>query len=104
MSDEIGLRRINSMRPLTEKEIQDGIMRTMREVVTQDTRNPQQLRRPETATPANAPVVKTFGEGRGFIEDKPLEQPFKPGSLEERVVSRMIDEVLPPGVEKKARK
>jgi hypothetical protein len=103
MSDEVGLTRINAMRPLTEKEIQAGIDKTMREVVA-NPYNPNALRRPETATPANAPVVKTFGQGRGFIEDKPLEPVVKPGSLEERVMSAMIDAVLPPGVEKKDRK
>ena len=103
MSDEIGLRRINSMRPLTEKEIQDGIDKTMREVVRSDW-NPNALRKPETATPAGVPPMKTHGEGRGFVEPRPIGPVVTPGSMEDRVMSALIDQALPPGGEKKHRK
>ena len=72
--------------------------------IAHDNYNPQQLRAPETATPVGAPVVKTFGEGRGFIEDKPYGPVVTPGSMEDRVMSALIDQALPPGGEKKDRK
>lgn len=77
----------------------------MREVVTHDLRNPNALRAPERVEVANAPnVVTTAERGSGWQEPKALGPVVKPGSMEERVMSDLIDAALPPGGEKKDRK
>jgi hypothetical protein len=85
-------------RPPTEAEIAAGIDRTMREVITQDTRNPQalipeaQMQR-ENVRPAGAPVVqevKPHGEGRGFVEPKALPIHSAKGSSEEALIDAMV--------------
>jgi hypothetical protein len=102
---ERGYVAIGRARPLTEQEIQAGIARSMREVVTHDLRNPQALRPPERVGVANAPEVKTVGEGRGFIEDKPLPIHSAKGSREEALIDAMVEKFVgPPGGEKKDRK
>jgi hypothetical protein len=88
-------------RPTTEQEIQAGIDAAMRGVIA-DRWNPNALRRPDKVGVTNAPNVVTAG--RGWQEECPLEPVVKPGSMEERVISQMIDAALPPGGEKKDRK
>ena len=68
--------------------------------MARDAYNPNALRRPETATPANAPKVQTWG----WAEARKIGPVVKPGSMEERVMSDLIDRALPPGGEKKDRK
>lgn len=87
----------------TEQEIQAGILKSMSEVVARPY-NPNALRVPDNVKVANAPVVTTAERGSGWQEERPLEPVVKPGSMEERVMSQMIDQALPPGGEKKDRK
>ena len=80
-------------RPLTEAEIQRGIDATMREVVGRDARhNPNRLNPPATVKVANAPEVVTAGEGRGWVEPKPLAAP--PG---QDAIERLVNAALPHG-------
>jgi hypothetical protein len=75
--------------------------------MARDAYNPNRLNAPQTVRVANAPVVVGMDEpkrGSGWQEEKPLEPVVKPGSMEERVMSQMIDQALPPGAEKKDRK
>jgi hypothetical protein len=93
-------------RSLSEEEIQAGILRSMSEVVARPY-NPNALRRPEKVGVANAPNVVDADEpkrGSGWQEERPLEPVVKPGSMEDRAISAMIDQALPPGGEKKDRK
>jgi hypothetical protein len=88
----------------TEADQLRAIDQTIREI-SRDTYNPNALRRPDNVKVANAPIVTTAGErGSGWQEEKPLGPVVKPGSMEERVMSQMIDAALPPGGEKKDRK
>jgi hypothetical protein len=84
--------------------LQAGIDAAMREVI-RSPYNPNALRRPENVRVANAPVVVDVDEPkRGLVEPKELEPVVRPGSMEEQVMSQMIDAALPPGGEKKDRK
>jgi hypothetical protein len=90
----------------TEQEIQQGILKSMSEVVARPY-NPNALRAPENVKVANAPEVTTAGEpkcGSGWQEEKPLTSPMPKCSFIEGVVGGMIDAALPPGGEKKDRK
>ncbi len=83
----------------TEQEIQQGILKSMGEVV-RSPYNPNALRRPEATKVANAPVVTTAGEtkrGSGWQEEKPLASPMPKGSFIEGVVGGMIDAAHPHG-------
>jgi hypothetical protein len=94
-------------RQATEEEIQRGIDAAMRGVIADRWTNPNALRRPDNVRVANAPTVVDAGEPkreRGLVEPKELEPVVKPGSMEERVMSNLIDTALPPGVEKKDRR
>jgi hypothetical protein len=94
-------------RPPSEAEIQQGILRSMREVVARPY-NPNALRAPPTVRVANAPEVTTAGEpkrGTGWQEEKPLKSPMPKGSFIEGVVGGMIDAHLGPAQAKpKAKK
>jgi hypothetical protein len=83
--------------------LQAGIDAAMREVVARPY-NPNALRPPDKVGIANAPVVVTAGEGRGLVEPKELELVVRPGSMADRAISNLIDEALPPGAEKNARR
>jgi hypothetical protein len=88
------------------RRIQEGINAAMRETI-KNPPNPNALRRPEKVGVANAPRVVDADEpkrGTGWQEEKPLEPVVKPGSMEERVMSNLIDQALPPGGEKRDRK
>jgi hypothetical protein len=60
--------------------------------MARDQYNPNALNPPQTVRVANAPIVQTVGEGRGFIELKPLESPSAKGSTVDRVIAGMCEE------------
>jgi hypothetical protein len=81
----------------TEAEIQRGIDAAMRGVIADRWTNPNALRAPDNVKVANAPVVVTAGEGRGWQKEKALESPMPKGSFIEGAVGGMIDAVAPHG-------
>lgn len=94
----VAIGRAASRQP-TDQEIQQGILKSMSEVVARPY-NPNALRRPENTKVANAPVVTTAGEpkrGRGWQEEKPLASPMPKGSFIEGVIGGMIDAAHPHG-------
>jgi hypothetical protein len=77
------------------RRIQEGINAAMRETI-KNPPNPNRLNTPQTVRVANAPVVTSVPEGRGFIEPKPLESPSAKGSQVNDVIAGLADKFLGP--------
>ena len=96
----------------TEADQARALEMTLRAMRQDRWTNPQQLHsetqmQRENVKPTGAGEVVTAGEtkrGSGWQEEKPLGPVVKPGSTAERVMSNLIDQAFPPGVEKKDRK
>jgi hypothetical protein len=97
-TEEIALSRLGTIgqpslaEQLEQRRIQEGIARTMRDVVGRDAKhNPNQTVAPERTTPGGAAPVVTAGE-RGWVEPKPLALP--PG---QEVIEALCNAALPHG-------
>ena len=80
---------------LDRLRIEREIAKTMREVITHDRSNPNQLSPSETVKVANAPEVvdaKSLGSGSGWAPDRPIKPP--PG---QDLIRRMVNTELPHG-------